>query len=232
MKARIRALAEKTTSNGCTEAEALSAAEMVGRLLERYALTMEQVDLRDMPCVQVQVFTGSQRRRPIDGCVVAIARFCDCKVWLTRGDFGVSYIFFGFETDAVLARYLFEVIATAIQTEVAGFKQRNPRLHDVRLRRASHSFQHGMAARVAARLTAMHAEREASVAAQRSTGTALMLVKHQLVETAFRGAQTRLVSVRPLARRVVRTAYQDGVAAGENVNLNRPLTSDGQQLIS
>jgi hypothetical protein len=29
VKARIRALAEKNTSNGCTEAEALSAAEMV-----------------------------------------------------------------------------------------------------------------------------------------------------------------------------------------------------------
>jgi hypothetical protein len=50
VKARIRALAEKTTSNGCTEAEALSAAEMVGRLLERYALTMEEVDLRETAC--------------------------------------------------------------------------------------------------------------------------------------------------------------------------------------
>ena len=72
VKARIRALAEKTTSNGCTEAEALSAAEMVGRLLERYALTMEQVDLRKTPCVQLEVFAGRQRRRPIDGCVVAV----------------------------------------------------------------------------------------------------------------------------------------------------------------
>ena len=54
VKTRIRALAEKTTSNGCTEAEALSAAEMVGRLLERYALTMEQVDLRQTPCIQLE----------------------------------------------------------------------------------------------------------------------------------------------------------------------------------
>ncbi|MBV8915250.1 MAG: DUF2786 domain-containing protein [Acetobacteraceae bacterium] len=231
VKARIRALAEKTTSNGCTEAEALAAAEMVGRLLERYALTMEQVDLRETPCVQLEVFAGGQRRRPIDGCVVAIARFCDCKVWLTRGDLGVAYIFFGFETDAMLARYLFEVIGAAIRTEVAAFRQRNPRLRDVRLRRASDSFQHGMAARVAARLTAMHAEREATVAAQRSTGTALIVAKHQLIETAFRATQTRLVSARSLARRVIRTAYQDGLAAGERVNLSRPLTGDGPVLI-
>src|SRR5436305_3716884 len=199
VKARIRALAEKTTSNGCTEAEALSAAEMVGRLLERYALTMEQVDLRETPCVELQVFAGGQRRRPIDGCVVAIARFCDCKVWLTRSELGVAYVFFGLETDAMLARYLFEVIASALRTEVVGFKQRNPRLRDVRLRRASDSFQHGMVARVAARLTATHAEREATVRAQRSTGTALILAKRQLVETAFRATQTRLVSGRSLA---------------------------------
>jgi hypothetical protein len=231
VKARIRALAEKTTSNGCTEAEALSAAEMVGRLLERYALTMEEVDFRETPCVQLQVFAGGQRRRPIDGCVVAIARFCDCKVWLTRDDLGVAYIFFGLETDAMLARYLFEVIASALGTEAAAFKQRNPRLRDVRLRRASGSFQHGMVARVADRLEAMHAEREATVSAQRSTGTALILAKHQLVETAFRATQTRLVSSRRVSRRVIRTAYQDGVAAGDKVNLNRPLPGDRQQFI-
>jgi hypothetical protein len=192
---------------------------------------MEEVDLRETPCVELQVFAGGQRRRPIDGCVVAIARFCDCKVWLTRSDLGVAYVFFGLETDAMLARYLFEVIASALRTEVVGFKQRNPRLRDVRLRRASDSFQHGMVARVAARLTVMHAEREATVAGQRSTGTALILAKHQLVETAFRATQTRLVSARSLARRVIRSAYQDGLAAGDKVNLNRPLTGDGQQLI-
>jgi hypothetical protein len=43
VKSRIKALAEKTVANGCTEAEAMSAAEMVGRLLERYALTMDVV---------------------------------------------------------------------------------------------------------------------------------------------------------------------------------------------
>ena len=46
VKARIKALAEKTVSNGCTESEAMAAAEMVGRLLERYALSMEEIDIR------------------------------------------------------------------------------------------------------------------------------------------------------------------------------------------
>lgn len=232
VKSRIRALAEKTTSNGCTEAEALSAAEMVGRLLERYALTMEQVDLRDAPCVQLEVCTGGQRRRPIDGCIVAIARFCDCKVWLTRTESGVTYVFFGLETDAMLGRYLFDVIAMALRTELAGFKMRNPTLRDVALRRAGESFQHGMIARIATRLTTDHAAREAAVATQRATGTALMLIKHSIVEEAFAATQTRLVATRSTARRVVRSAYQDGVQAGDKVSLNRPLTDRDRPLLS
>ena len=103
VKARIKALAEKTVSNGCTEAEAMAAAEMVGRLLERYALSMEEIDVREAHCVRVEVPIGGRQRRPIDGCVPAIARFCDCKVWISRDADVPSYVFFGFESDTALA---------------------------------------------------------------------------------------------------------------------------------
>ena len=189
VKTRIKALTEKTVANGCTEAEAMSAAEMVGRLLERYALSMDEIEVREARCVQAEVPMRGQRRRPIDACVPAIARFCDCKVWLTRGarpksdydeDFdwtqpGGRYVFFGFETDTALATYLFTVIDRAIMTEATAFKAANLTLRGIRLRRASSSFQHGVAARVSSRLDEMHHAREASVRAQRSTGTALIL---------------------------------------------------------
>jgi hypothetical protein len=241
VKARIKALTEKTVANGCTEAEALSAAEMVGRLLERYALSMDEIEVRSARCVQVEVELGSRRRRPIDGAVPAIARFCDCKVWLapapraSAGDSereqprpGIRYIFFGFETDAALAAYLFAVINRAIATETAAFKQANPRLKAVKLRQASSSFQHGLVARVAARLDTMHEEREASVRAQRVTGTALIVVKHSVVEEAFRETKVRLVSMSGLGPRVSSKHYEAGWAAGDRVNLSRPVRGDGQ----
>jgi hypothetical protein len=55
VKARIKALTDKTIANGCTEAEAMAAAEMVGRLLERYALSMDAIEIRTARCVQVAV---------------------------------------------------------------------------------------------------------------------------------------------------------------------------------
>jgi hypothetical protein len=224
VKSRIKALTEKTVANGCTEAEAMSAAEMVGRLLERYALSMDEIEVRASRCVQMEVPIGGYRRRPIDGCVPAIARFCDCKVWLARGgEAAPRYVFFGFETDVALAIYLFSVIGRAIATELGQFKVAKPSLRAVRLRRASDSFQHGVAARVAARLTQMHAEREASVGAQRSTGTALILVKHRVVDEAFAETDVRLVSTSAVGRRRVAAAFQEGWAAGARINLSRPV---------
>jgi Protein of unknown function (DUF2786) len=158
VKARIKALAEKTVSNGCTEAEAIAAADMVGRLLERYALSMAEIDIREEACVQVEIPLGGQRRRPIDGCVPAIARFCDCKVWLSRGERQASYVLFGFPPDTALAGYLFAVIDRAVRSGVTAFRrEEHPRLAGVALRRASQSFQQGMAARLAERLEAMQA---------------------------------------------------------------------------
>ncbi|GLR66406.1 hypothetical protein GCM10010909_10860 [Acidocella aquatica] len=240
VKAKIKALTEKTVQNGCTEAEAMSAADMVGRLLERYALSMDEIEVRTSKCVQREVPIGGTRRRPIDGCVPAIARFCDCKVWLAHSvvvdevgaDQGAKpkrYIFFGFETDAELATYLFTVIERAIGTETGAFKLTHPRLRAVRLRQATASFQHGLAARVAVRLTTMHTEREATVRAQRAAGTALILVKHQVVDEAFRETKTRLVSMSAVGAQVDRNAYRAGWAAGDSVNLSRPIESESRR---
>ena len=239
VKGRIKALTEKTVANGCTEAEAMAAAQLVGRLLERYALNMDEIEIRTARCVQAEVPLGGSRRRPIDGCVPTIARFCDCKVWLARAaaqdpaspDFdrarpGSRYVFFGFETDTVLATYLFAVIDRAVITETAAFKQLNPRFRGVRLRQASASFQHGVVARVSERLDAMHRARDAAVRAQRSTGTALILAKNRVVEDAFRETDVRLMSMSAMGRRVITTAFRAGWAAGDRMNLNRPVPGD------
>ena len=168
----------------------MAAADMVGRLLERYALSMDEIEIRTARCVQAEVPIGVRRRRPIDGCVPTIARFCACKVWLARPlpqtrssrtltgcSPAAGMCFSASRRTPVLATYLFAVIDRAVITETAVFKQLNPRFRGVRLRQASASFQHGVVARVSERLDAMHRARDAAVRAQRSTGTALISPK-------------------------------------------------------
>ena len=88
-----------------------------------------------------------------------------------------------------------------------------------------------MAARVAKRLDQMHRERDAHVVAQRSTGTDLILFKQQVVEDAFRDTKIRLVSVAGLSRARASGAFRQGVAAGDRVNLNRPVGDAGRVLL-
>ena len=50
LTARIQALRAKTIDNGCTEDEALTAAAKVAELLDRYDLSLSDVELRAEPC--------------------------------------------------------------------------------------------------------------------------------------------------------------------------------------
>jgi hypothetical protein len=144
---------------------------------------------------------------------------------------GSQYVFFGFETDTALASYLYTVIDRAVITETAAFKQLNPRFRGVRLRQASASFQHGVVARVAERLDAIHSARDAAVRAHRSTGTALIVAKNRIVEDAFRETDVRLVSMSAMGLRVIASAFRAGWDAGDRVNLNRPVVGDTARLL-
>src|SRR3982751_2797802 len=90
VKAKIKALAAKTVEAGCSEHEALHAAEMVGRLLDQYNLSMDEIDIREEVCVLGEVPAGSKRRMPVDGAVVPIARFCDVKTWHAKRPDGTA----------------------------------------------------------------------------------------------------------------------------------------------
>jgi len=104
LKVRIQALRAKTIDNGCTEDEALSAAAKVAELLDRYDLSLTDVELRAAPCERRVYGTHRKKRIPLDDCIGAIAHFCDCRVWREKNAAGESsYVFFGLGADIEVA---------------------------------------------------------------------------------------------------------------------------------
>src|SRR3954451_6196307 len=135
----------KTVDAGCSEHEALHAAEMVGRLLDQYNHSMDEIDIREEVCVLGEVPAGSRRRMPIDGAVVPIARFCDVKTWhAKRPDETAVYCFYGFEPDVAMAVHLFTVVAAAVRAEAASFKGSKPYAAAGNRWLATASFQRGL----------------------------------------------------------------------------------------
>ena len=121
---RIRALRAKTTEQGCTEQEALLAAEKVAQMLERYGLSLSEIEIRKQVCEGFNVDTGRRKQEPSDRCVPAIAAFCDCRVWSENGPTGdIRYVFFGLPADVEAAHYLYNLVGVAFVGETAAFKR-------------------------------------------------------------------------------------------------------------
>jgi hypothetical protein len=220
LKSRIEALRAKTTANGCTEDEAMSAAAKVADLLDRYDLSLSDVEIRDEQCEQLAFETWRKKRIPLDGCVGAIAEFCDCRVWREKNAEGAfRYVFFGLRADVAVAHYLTDLIDTAVRSEQGRFKNSREyrRFRHNERHLANASFAMGMVASIASKLTAMKASRDA---VNRSTGRDLVLVKTLVVDDEMAKLALNLRSVRSTSRMVSLDAYDAGSAAGAALAIN------------
>ncbi|GGJ42047.1 DUF2786 domain-containing protein [Neoroseomonas lacus] len=224
VKGRIRALAARTVDRGCSEAEALAAAQKIGELLEVYGLTMTEVELRQEICIQREVVFTGPRLQALSGIFLSVIDLAETKGWMVGR---TTFVFYGLEPDVLMAEYLMHIVSGTVDHEEAAYRasaayQRSRATPQNRLR----SFRYGFAERVSKRIEELAAHRRASEEAARtptSTGTALVLVKEQLIADGFREIGIRLRT--SYTSRTVRDgdAYRRGMEAGGRVSLERPL---------
>jgi hypothetical protein len=223
VKARIRALAAKTVDRGCSEAEAMAAAAKVGELLAVYGLTMGEVELREEACVQRRIPVLGTARQALRWVFPALLRLCECRGWT---DGKQDFVLFGLEPDVQMAEYLLAVVGRALETEEMRYRAGADYAARTQPAQAVlRSFRYGFADRVGKRLDEMARERAASEAGQQasSTGTALVLVKQQIIGEKFRELGVNLRNVYSSVTVRDRGAFGHGAAAGGRVGLNRPV---------
>jgi hypothetical protein len=216
---RIQALRGKTVEQGCTEAEALLAAGKVAELLDQYGLTLSEIDMKAQSCAGEGIETNRRRRSPLDECAGVIAMFCDCRSWYEMTPQGyIRHIFFGLPADVAGARYLFEKIEEAFETETAAFKRselygQHP--SDKR-RSATTSFQAGLGHGINAKLRRLKAERDKAFRA--SGGRDLVPVKRHVIEDELAALGMRLKVLQTGRKNLLATAYKKGRVTGENLD--------------
>lgn len=119
LRAKLAALRAKTTANGCTEAEAIAAAEKAAELMESYGLS--EADL-DRPAFEELVIELKSRRTPLDSIWPMVAKFANCRGWLHREGSRWRFVYFGRDADVLVAEYVHEIIGRAAVSAVAAFK--------------------------------------------------------------------------------------------------------------
>lgn len=109
---RIKSLFERTTENGCTEAEAIAAALAAQRLIARYDVTDAELSERRTDEPVVEVYSVKVSRNWAAELASVIARSFRCKTYRhregCRGEKMKNFVFMGCETDATAARVAFD----------------------------------------------------------------------------------------------------------------------------
>lgn len=173
---------------------------------------------------------------------------------IERGE--LSYVFFGQEQDIECVRYLFRVIYGALEYETEIYKGSADYRAAGAKRSAYVSFQRGMTARISQRLERMKNENDAALRraheermmnanapdinvaddngytshekkAAGITGTALMVLKHQLIEQEMKEAGIKLSKAYSSVTIRDYNAYGMGAKAGDKINLSRPIGESG-----
>jgi hypothetical protein len=218
---RIQALRAKTVEQGCTEQEALASARKVAELLDRYGLSLSEVEMRDQTCQGFGIDTGRQRRAPIDECMSSIGLFCDCKVWMeTTASGAIRFLFFGLPADVEAAHYLYDLVVAAFATETTRFKNQDATIASGERRVSARSFQIGLAHGICDKLTSMKAERDA--ANRRSTGRDLVPLKTAIIDDEMEKLGLSFhAKGQNRKRKVAPGAYRTGREAGRKFEPRR-----------
>lgn len=231
---RIMALMAKTVEAGCSEEEAMAAADAVTRLMNKYQLDLSDIELRDSKCTKGKMDTRQKSPTAIRSVVTSIGYMCDVKVWENPdgGSFGGrAYCFFGLEHDVIVAEYLYRICDRAI---IFGWEDHKlainfGNLPYARKSKAKDEFQYGMAHRLAERLRSMKKTQKAENL--QSTGRDLVVVKDAIVKEEWEKLGINLSKAK--ASKTVKASedYHAGRAAGDRVSLNQGVGTNNSQRI-
>ncbi len=221
VKKRILGLMAKTTENGCTEAEAMAAAQKVQEFLHMYQLDLSDMEISDSKCTTGKYDAQSKSDPMVLHVISAIAKFTDTKCWKDRDKYGfMVYKFFGLEHDVLIAEYITKICDWAIIWGGEDFKETDAWKFETKSRRGKlkGDFQYGMAKRLAERLREMkRAQQKGDV---ETTGRDLVIEKGAVVTEELAKLNLRLGRARHKNRSVDEGAYAAGQNAGNKVALN------------
>ena len=211
--ARLRKLRRMTTSRGCTEAEALAAAEKAAQLMREHRLSEAEIEL-DWQTRKVASTSRSSRSKLWS----AIGRCTNSAPLVIREADGPMLLFVGGEPGPEIAHYLREVTERAVDRALREFKREKfyrMRRTPATRRHAAAEFSDAMIVRLCVRLLETFAEERSEIA----------------FNAALAARDGQYSDSQAVARREVKSRYSEarwmGDKAGKKVALSRGVNEAG-----
>lgn len=210
--ARARHLAAMTVENGCSEAEAMTAAKKLADLLERYNMTLDEATLRESRFTRqdrvIDDDVGARLWKPAS----AIAKLTNTTYWTAQVGMPHQVTFFGFEHEVEIAGYLLSICETAMRGGERRMMRDAMLLVPAKRRARVIPFLDGMADRLYERILEMIPPPQ--------TGAGLVVVRDALIKAEMKRRKVDLTDKRQRSSMNWGT-YADGRAAADAVALNK-----------
>src|SRR5208282_2788448 len=224
-------------NNGCTEAEAMEAAQKAQALQVEY-----NIDLTEAEVIEdgFETFTFdwiSERREYIEQRVcVSVSNFTDTKVWQVKPSNGrqgkqnkkgsYKLYFYGLKSDVMFASWLMQSLTAFIERAAASFEiyQDNSNYSRAQKRDAWQAFVCGMCQRINKRLSEL--KRPVQVKSN-DCRSLVVLDKKALIEASLAEHDMNFAPSKVLTNKLNNNdAFYAGYKKGEEAVFNRPIGDD------
>jgi len=241
---KIRKLQMRTTTNGCSQNEAMISAQKISDLMQTYRIKEDQINF-DVDQIKrlYYEFSNSFGRsyHPVVYAYEGIEDICGVKLYCTSetklfDKYNTKKIYKlainGFDADVEQAKYLVYVIQKAIDTEIVDFKNGNIYKKSNRKVSLVNGFAHSMAVRIGERLKEMAKDNAWKTYQEKKkqnleTGKDLVVVKNQLIRDWLKNKG--VVLRKSSSSHSNMSASGLGRSAGNNVSLNKGVHGSSNQ---
>lgn len=222
---RIRALREKTTERGATEAEMESALALADRLMSEYGVT-------ETEAAQPPDYVANEeasRNRAAGFAANAVGRFTGTFIYVKDGTRSRVRVVNGRPCDVEIASYLLDLIDGAMTRAVAEFKRERAAAGLPWSRAEVNTFMLGMVANISERLDELGRARRRNVAAL-GTAALVPVADQQAAIKKWTGIEFQRTRS-GFGNRGGSNALGAGRAAGSRVNLNPGIGAGGGKAV-
>lgn len=218
----VQALLQKTTENGCTESEALAAAEKAQELIAEHEL--DAVALKENAEEAIRTLWTSKGRKihEVQNIASAIGNFCECRTSILKQKdlytqtYKRSISFIGLEHDVMLAYFLVDMFKSVMDLQWKIYLNSGQRPENVHGRRLRTNFMLGMALRISERLHELAEER---TALRGDDSRALVISKNVLIQKKTDDLGLKKPRKNQTYYYPNAGAMEAGQAAGDRVNI-------------
>jgi hypothetical protein len=218
---KIKALLSKTTENGCTQEEELTALAKARALRDAYEVSDAELQLtKEESAILREEPPGTEDPHRIkSNLYYAVGKFTDCQAWRNHKSKGGGLVFCGLPADARFATWLLDHLASFVQAELANHLMGCVATGLPR-RRVINGFVDGITSSISNRLIDLCKPAPTATANSR----ALVVAKQQVIKSRMEELGIKLCWGGGSSRQHDSSALNAGRSAGDRASFGRPVS--------